>query len=56
MKHKVNPTLLLFALTIQLSFAQNNLQYVSKVCANTPLNAILDGNYLYVIDVELVKH
>ncbi|MFA5772992.1 MAG: hypothetical protein WC974_09705, partial [Thermoplasmata archaeon] len=53
MKNKVNLTLLLFAFTIQLSFAQTNLQYVSKVCAGALGNAILDGNYLYVIDIGL---
>lgn len=54
MKNKINLTLLFFAITIQYSFAQNNLQYVSKVCAGSPTNAILNGNYLYVIDIGLV--
>lgn len=45
-----------FACLSKFSIAQTNLQYVSKVRVNDPVNAVQNGNYLYVINAGIAVY
>jgi hypothetical protein len=48
MKNRIIQTILFLTFVTQFSFAQNNLEFVSKLFANGPEDVVLDSNYLYV--------
>ncbi|MBI4723224.1 MAG: T9SS type A sorting domain-containing protein [Candidatus Stahlbacteria bacterium] len=51
---KIAEVIIFLGLGTKSLSAQNNLELVSKVCANAPLDVARCGNYLYVVDIGLV--